>query len=529
MDKTPPRVLTIAGSDSGGGAGIQADLKVMEAHKVYGMSAITAVTSQNTLGVDGVQVMSPDFVSKQIEAVISDLGVDVIKTGMLATQEIVSCVAAQIKKHGVEKTVVDPVMIATSGSSLLDEKAHSAYIRELLPLAYVLTPNVPEAIQLVAAAEGKQREEIEANTLDDMRNLARRLHKLGPKNVLVKGGHLPFTKDCQPASSEEEKEIVVDVLFDGEQFYEVETPYSFSKNTHGTGCSLASAIASNLALSHPVPDAVRHAVYYVEGSINHSYPELGQGHGPLNHAFNTQRVPFVKGRFLYWLLEHPRVKGVWREYTHHEFVEQLGKGTLPIECFKYYLQQDYLYLVQFARANALAAYKATNMPDITASAEIILHIAKEMELHISYCAEFGLSRDDLENGKESMQTLAYSRYILDIGTSQSWLALQVALAACLHGYHHIAARLHASPSTVRGSANPYWKWIENYVAEDYVQAVERGRELLERHVWAEGTTGIEGLVEIFGRATELEAGFWGMGLAGPPGWKSGEEEKQLEN
>ena len=195
------------------------------------------------------------------------------------------------------------------------------------------------------------------------------------------------------------------------------------------------------------------------------------------------------GRFVEYLLERDNVRDAWKAHTEHEFIAGLADGTLPVEAFKYYLIQDYLYLVQFSRANALAAYKASTMEDISMSAQIVSHIHREMSLHIDYCAGFGVSKEEMEASEESLACTAYTRqvrfikiscmdtdnrrYVLDIGQSQDWLALQISMAPCLIGYGVIARRLYDDPKTKR-EGNIYWKWIENYVADDYTEAVAIG-------------------------------------------------------
>lgn len=257
------RVLTIAGSDSGGGAGIQADLKTFAAHGVFGMSAITALTAQNTVGVQGVFEISPDFVGLQIDSVMRDLGADAVKTGMLANAGIIRTVAAKLSEYAVTVLVVDPVMVAKGGDSLLRPEARESLVKYLLPLATVLTPNLPEAQELCG---------FEIRSLEDMRKAARTIQSLGPRAVVVKGGHL--------VDSEESR----DVLFDGKNFEEFTVPRIESKNTHGTGCTFASAIAASMALGLPVNEAVRAAKDYIFRIIKASVDlKLGKGFGPMNH------------------------------------------------------------------------------------------------------------------------------------------------------------------------------------------------------------------------------------------------------
>jgi thiaminase II len=196
----------------------------------------------------------------------------------------------------------------------------------------------------------------------------------------------------------------------------------------------------------------------------------------------TYALPFGPGNFIEYLLGRPDVAEAWKEHTEHIFLERLADGTLPIEAFKYYLIQDYLYLIQFARANMLAGYKTKNLEDIVRSAEIVLHINREMSLHLEYCAEFGLLKEDILKVEESQACTAYTRFVLDTGSSEDWLALQVALAPCLIGYGVIAKRLFADPKTLR-EGNRYWKWIENYAAADYSEAVELGIGMAPGKSW----------------------------------------------
>lgn len=256
--------LTIAGSDSGGGAGIQADLKTFAAHRVYGTCAITAVTAQNTLGVAGVEALSADMITAQIEAVASDIPVHAVKTGMLATAAIVEAVAAAIETLELPNVVVDPVMIAKSGDRLLDDEAVAAMKSELLPRALVVTPNAPEAEVLAG---------IRVNSLDAAREAAMRIRALGPSAVVLKGGHLPGDE-------------AVDVLYDGRRFVEMRGPWMTTANTHGTGCTFAAALAANLALGRPLQEAAERAKQYVLGALRSGFA-IGHGHGVLDHFWDT--------------------------------------------------------------------------------------------------------------------------------------------------------------------------------------------------------------------------------------------------
>jgi hydroxymethylpyrimidine/phosphomethylpyrimidine kinase len=259
----PPKpfvALTIAGSDSGGGAGIQADLKTFAAHAVYGASVVTAVTAQNTVSVLGVEEISPDLVGMQIDAVAADIGVDAAKTGMLASRRIIEVVAHKLEEHGIEKVVVDPVMVSKSGARLLAGDAVEALARELLPRALVVTPNLPEAEALVGFALDDETER---------RRGAERLVEMGARAALIKGGH-------------DAGEESVDLLFSGGRFREYRAARVRTTSTHGTGCTFSAAITAGLARGETLEDAVENAKGYVTAALSKGIP-LGRGFGPLEH------------------------------------------------------------------------------------------------------------------------------------------------------------------------------------------------------------------------------------------------------
>jgi hydroxymethylpyrimidine/phosphomethylpyrimidine kinase len=266
MMRSVRTVLTIAGSDSGGGAGIQADLKTIAAHGLFGTCALTAVTAQNTMGVIRADVLPTELVAAQIEAVAGDIDLHATKTGMLGTTAVVEAVAAAIEELQLPNVVVDPVMLAKSGDPLLDEDAVAMIRTELLPRALVVTPNIPEAEVLTGRRIA---------TLADAHAAARQLHGDTGVAVIVKGGHSHGPE-------------VVDLLFDGQTVHEFRTPRIDTKNTHGTGCTFASAIACNLALGFTLPEATSRAQAYVAGAIRHALA-LGHGHGPLDHFW--RRLP----------------------------------------------------------------------------------------------------------------------------------------------------------------------------------------------------------------------------------------------
>jgi len=261
-----PVVMTIAGSDSGGGAGIQADLKAFAAHGVHGASAVTAITAQNTLGVTAVQEIDLEVISAQIDAVVTDLEPVAVKTGMLSSPDIVRLVADKARQYEWRTLVVDPVMVASSGVRLLKDEAIETYRSELLPLATVTTPNLPEATELSG---------IEISAISEAKEAARKIHDLGVDFVIVKGGHM---------ESLDESGDSMDLLFDGADFTEFGLPWLDSTNNHGTGCTFASSVTARLAKGESISDAFKGAKEFVWNAMR-TAPEIGQGNGPLNHMW----------------------------------------------------------------------------------------------------------------------------------------------------------------------------------------------------------------------------------------------------
>lgn len=265
-EKKYQRVLTIAGSDSGGGAGIQADLKTFAANGCYGLSVITALTAQNTVGVSGIHPVPVDFVRQQMEAVLSDIGTDAVKIGMLFSPELIHTVAEVLTAYEVSNIVLDPVMVATSGDKLLQDEAIEALKMTLIPIADIITPNLPEASVLL------DREMVSPDRIDQA---ARNICRLGCGSVLIKGGHLQgqASDDCL-------------YLGDSDQFHFFPAKRVATRNTHGTGCTLSSAIAANIAKGNDILAAVKNAKHYISGAIaaGAAYT-IGRGHGPVHHFY----------------------------------------------------------------------------------------------------------------------------------------------------------------------------------------------------------------------------------------------------
>ena len=259
------KVLTIAGSDCSGGAGIQADLKTISAHGCFAMSVIVSVVAENTSRVIDIQDITPDMIKKQIDAIFEDIEVDAVKIGMLSTEECMQAVADKLIEYKPKNIVMDPVMYAKNGCALMDPKAIDKLISTIIPLANVLTPNIPEAEKIA---------DMKISNIKDMEEACIKIHKMGCDYVLVKGGHL--------------EDDAIDVLYDGSNYNYFQTKRINTKNTHGTGCTLSSSIASNLALGLSIQDTIKKSKEYITMAIEHSLA-IGKGHGPTNHFYELYK------------------------------------------------------------------------------------------------------------------------------------------------------------------------------------------------------------------------------------------------
>ncbi|MCP1224611.1 bifunctional hydroxymethylpyrimidine kinase/phosphomethylpyrimidine kinase [Sebaldella sp. S0638] len=265
------KILSIAGSDCSGGAGIQADLKTFSAHGLFGMSVIVSVVAENTSRVIDIQDIRTDMIQKQIDAVFEDIGADAVKIGMLSGEESMKAVAEKLSEYKAQNIVADPVMYAKNGCPLMDPDSVGALIEIIIPAADLLTPNIPEAERIAG---------IKIETTDDMKKAAVKIHDMGSKNVLIKGGHL--------------ESEALDILYDGKNYHYFNAKRINTKNTHGTGCTYSSAIASNLALGMDLENAVRKAKIYVTTAIKHSL-DIGKGHGPTNHFYSLYKNGLESG------------------------------------------------------------------------------------------------------------------------------------------------------------------------------------------------------------------------------------------
>ncbi|KAJ3341917.1 hypothetical protein HDU93_003738 [Gonapodya sp. JEL0774] len=559
--------LTIAGSDSGGGAGIQADLKTFTALGVYGTSVLTACTAQNTLGVQAVHSLPPEFVEQQLKSVLGTwedahsggkgdvMECAAIKTGMLSSAPIIHTISNFLRTRFrnaslLPKLVIDPVMISTSGHALLEPDGVHSMLSDLVPLAWVLTPNIPEAEAMVRHAERTDARDapFAIREIGDMVSACGVLHGLGANYVLVKGGHRAYsyaelarvlgaevvspTAVSRPAKmfaggflhigSDLAEEcnrdvgikLAVDVLFCPESesdsvsdnapphskpviasgsFHFFAKPYLRNQNFHGTGCTLSSAIAGELAKGHSVPAAVSTARDYLQLAIENSL-SVGRGIDSLCH-FHPITTPISTAHTDFCADE-------WQNFTKHRFVEEIGQGTLDPERFRFFIRQDYLFLNHYARCWSLVAFKERSAKEIERASAMAKAMAMEQALHVKVIR--GISGDLMD--------------------------LRVALLPCVLGYAVIGRRLlaesRANPST--DSVNPYMTWIETYSSDEYQRVAQDGRDALDKllpvllpginlPIIVDGRVSLEGLptrlrelCETFRQATNLEVGFWEM-------------------
>ncbi|KAG8764226.1 hypothetical protein FRC11_011242 [Ceratobasidium sp. 423] len=546
----PLPILTIAGTDPSGGAGIQADLKTFAAHGCYGTSVVTALVAQNTQGVQAIHAPPPEFVAHQIQCVLEDIPPQAIKTGMLTDEPTLRAVLKTLKSFyadgkAIPPLVVDPVMVSTSGHSLLESSANALIKKELVPLAAMITPNVPEAELLLGLERGSVK------TLEAMLSAAEGISKLGPRATLIKGGHcklstgdvlalakvqdadalyMRWDAGCGPdqpailrldnAKALGEEDVVVDVLHlrdpkaDGVATVTLFIrPRLKTTSTHGTGCTLSAALACAFAQGLNPFDATVQATRYSHQAIA-TAPHIGKGHGPLNHTHSVvariipQPTPVNPYPFVSALVNS--CPGLWRDYVEHPFVTQVAAGTLPAECFVHYLKQDYIYLKHYARAHGLLAAKSSTFSGASAAASIVLHIVRESQMHVDYCTKWGITPEELEATPELPATAAYARYIMDVGYQGDDFMLIIAVASCLLGYAEVGKRLLAAGANTEG--NPYKRWIEDYGGVEFQEATRR--DLMEQRAAQDPPSArrFAQLQDVWERCVRLEIGFWDMGL-----------------
>lgn len=484
-----PAVLAVAGSDSSGGAGIEADVKTCSMHNVYALTCVTALTAQNTRGVEAVEPTPRAHLDRILRLNFEDFyegyavpPLKVMKTGML-TLNAAKAIEPYIDKV---KVVMDPVMVSTLGRSLTDEETMHYCMDKIIPKAYLCTPNFDEAVAMYGSKPETDLESFKAFS----ENLYK---KLGCANLLVKGGHIPFG------------DTVVDVLVQLTGISTFLTTRVDTENTHGTGCTLASAISANLANGIPLLQAVSRAIEYVHVAMTSLSNKLGHGHGPLAHcvAVSHQDVGHktnVPNLFEY-LRGHPDVAPNWKRYTEHPFVLRLAKGLLPFDGFLYYLKQDYYYLVNYAQVHGLAMAVAPDCAQISAQAKIVDSIMNEIERHKARLKkDYGFEYTSFVPGPACV---AYCNYLLSVCRKEDFLGIKVALAPCLHGYAEAGAFGKAQMETQR---KEYVLWLGDYTSEWYLEADKEGKKTLGGGAFT--AYRLAQLVKTFNDVVLLEIAFW---------------------
>ncbi|SCB96757.1 hydroxymethylpyrimidine/phosphomethylpyrimidine kinase [Pseudarthrobacter enclensis] len=480
-----PRVLAIAGSDPSGGAGIQADLKSIAAHGGYGMAAITALTAQNTRGVTAVHVPPADFLARQLDAISDDITVDAVKIGMLGDSGVIAAVRDWLAKVRPAVVVLDPVMVATSGDRLLQESAEAA-LRDLLPLAHLVTPNLAELAMLL----NEDVQETWPQALEQGRRLAAATGTV----VLVKGGHLRGA-GCPDALVGLPGALSAEVV-------EVPGERVDTRNSHGTGCSLSSAMATIQARAGNWEESLREAKPWLAGALAASDTlEVGSGNGPVHH-FHHVAVPPMPGAFTAQLREDAEAE--LEEIYGLEFIGGLVSGSLPEDQFAYYLAQDALYLNGYsrvlARASALAPTEEGQL-FWAASAQQCLEV--ESELHRSW-----LSTRTVRPGLGPV-TKAYVDHLTAASASGSYGVLAAAVLPCFWLYAEAGRTLHARFVAAGEPADhPYAEWLRTYADEDFAAATRRAIGLVDAAAQAAGETERAAMAEAFRQSCRLEVEFF---------------------
>ncbi|MBT2568242.1 bifunctional hydroxymethylpyrimidine kinase/phosphomethylpyrimidine kinase [Arthrobacter sp. ISL-85] len=480
-----PRVLSVAGSDPSGGAGIQADLKSIAAHGGYGMAVITALTAQNTRGVQAVHVPPADFLAQQLDAVSDDISIDAVKIGMLGDEAVIRTVREWLEKVRPAVVVLDPVMVATSGDRLLQESAEAA-LREMLPLAHLITPNLPELAMLV----GGDPAESWAVALEQ----GRRLADATGATVLVKGGHLAGA-DCPDA-------LVNTAGLLSHEVVEVQGKRVVTRNSHGTGCSLSSAMATVQARSGDWEASLRTVKPWLAGALENSGQlEVGRGNGPVHH-FHHVRQALAEGGFAarLWAEAQQDLADIYAL----DFIHGLASDDLAEKEFAYYLAQDALYLNGYsrvlARTSALAPSEAEQL-FWAGSARQCLEV--ESELHRSW-----LSTRPAQGGLGPV-TKAYVDHLTAASASGSYAVLAAAVLPCFWLYAEVGDKLHARfLAAGEPDGHAYAAWLRTYADEGFAEATRQAVAIVDAAGRKASDHEREAMVTAFKQSCRLEVEFF---------------------
>ncbi len=428
------KILTIAGSDCSGGAGIQADIKTISSHKMYAMSVITALTAQNTLGVVNIGHVDRTIIIDQLDAVFTDIFPDAIKIGMVSSRDTIMAICDRLKFYNCSNVVFDPVMVSTSGAKLLEDDTIDTIIENLLPLTTLITPNLYEAEIL---------SNVKINSEEDMLLAIAKISEFYKGNILIKSGHL--SESCN------------DMFYDGSEVYKIEGKRINNPNTHGTGCTLSSAIACNIASGQTILESVTNAKKYISKAIDKML-DIGSGRGPLNHFV----MPVNNSLFDMLIMDNSIA---WESYVNHEIKNKLIYEEIDMEKFKYYIKQDYIYITSFIKY-VEKLYEETKNQTLL---DILNSCGEEHILHQKYVSDF-------EDTLISKETSAYIDYFEQIFFTGSTSDKIVALAPCLVGYAEFCVNI--SKHNI-SRTNKYYDWVQSYNSSSYVEKVREYIKLVD--------------------------------------------------
>ena len=492
--------LTIAGSDSSGGAGIQADIKTMTMNGVYAMSAITALTAQNTTGVTAIQESTADFLAEQLDEIFTDIFPDAVKIGMVSSSDLITTIAEKLQQYDAKNIVVDPVMVATSGARLISEEAIDTLKEDLLQLADVITPNIPEAE--VLADRSIQSEA-------DMETAARAIYKLYGCNVLLKGGH-----NLNDAN---------DLLYTAEGATWFHGERIDNPNTHGTGCTLSSAIASNLAKGYDLKEAVGRAKDYISGALA-AQLDLGEGSGPMAHNFDLAgkyaeapveepAEPFSKTfdnatGFSLELMESCR--DLWDAAANCDFLTQMGEGTLDHDKFVEYMIQDSIYLRDYLKIFAYAIAKAPNWADMQLFNGMLAYCDDgENKTRLDILASVGMTDADIDKTEMKRQCRDYCAFLKDWGEKGTQAEIIMAMLPCMWGYRYVFEQLVAKHPEALEHPD-FGPVIADYVNAGYAWYCDYWYGVTNEKCKAFDDATLAHLKNIFREASAHELWFWQM-------------------
>lgn len=512
-----PKVMTVAGSDSSGGAGIEADIKTITAHQCYAMTCIVTLTAQNTKGVTNVAKTTGEMVTSIFDENFSDIEIDSIKTGLLSDESI-PALKNTIEKYNYKGIlVVDPVMVSTSGYDFVSNKFLNLLIDTLAPYITLITPNLIEAKALVNTLSKKvQYDNNPLVHLEEMYAMCKKVHDLtGIKNILVKGGHQSWGYD---------KNLLTDVLYISQTdtyicFY---SKMQISHNTHGTGCTLSSAIASNLASGLSMVNSIANGIVYVQKGIE-TAPSIGHGHGPLNHLQSFQQfnyeslineefeLPFMKGDALEYLYDHTEIQNLWKEYTNHKFMKQVKNYQLSFDKFIDFVEQNIVYLVNYTRVILFMATKINNEEKFIVEADRLKTLSKEISKYKTMLKKIGYDDFKINSIKPNKVCQKYIDLLLSIAKdSGDYFDISISLTPCFYGYY--IACLNA---TGKGQCDDllkcelYDEWINQHISDWYKDAcieAEKGlNETFEKYCHSQ--TKLDRAIQIFKMFTSLEIEF----------------------